>query len=144
VTAYILDASVAAKWLLPSKQEPLAVESMQLLDQFASGKLEFSVPDLFWPEMGNILWKAVGAGRIAERSAFDAIGSLRELTISTWPSDPLISDALSIAVGFKRTVYDAMYVALAIASNRPLVTADERLANSLGARFPVRWLGSVV
>jgi predicted nucleic acid-binding protein len=30
----------------------------------------------------------------------------------------------------------------AILSNAPLVTADERLANALAARYPVRWLGA--
>jgi predicted nucleic acid-binding protein len=40
-------------------------------------------------------------------------------------------------------VYDCTYVALAIASERLLVTADERLANALAAHLPVRWLGSV-
>ena len=34
------------------------------------------------------------------------------------------------------------YVALAITSGRPLLTADEKLANALAAHFPIRWLGS--
>jgi predicted nucleic acid-binding protein len=41
-------------------------------------------------------------------------------------------------------VYDSLYVALAVYSNAQLITADERLANSLAARFPVKWLGAVL
>ena len=33
--------------------------------------------------------------------------------------------------------------ALAVHSKAQLITADERLANSLAAHFPVRWLGAV-
>ena len=47
-----------------------------------------------------------------------------------------------MALSFQRTVYDAIYVALAITSGRPLLTADEKLANALAAHFPIRWLGS--
>jgi predicted nucleic acid-binding protein len=40
-------------------------------------------------------------------------------------------------------VYDSLYVALATLTNSQLITADERLANSLAARFPVKWLGAM-
>jgi predicted nucleic acid-binding protein len=144
VSAYILDASVAAKWFLPHISEPLAEESLGLLNQYSQGKAQFFVPDLFWPELGNVLWKAARLGRISTKSAEEAIGSLLKLNIPTSPSAPLLPDAFSIAVNFQRTVYDSIYVAMAVLSNRPLLTADERLANALAAHFPVRWLGSLV
>jgi predicted nucleic acid-binding protein len=53
-------------------------------------------------------------------SAEEAIGSLLDLRIPTSPSSPLLPDAFSIAVNFQRSVYDAVYVALAVTSNRLL------------------------
>jgi predicted nucleic acid-binding protein len=50
---------------------------------------------------------------------------------------------MSIATAFDRTVYASLYVALAAHSNAQLVTADDPLANSLVAHFPVKWLGAV-
>jgi predicted nucleic acid-binding protein len=144
LTAYVLDASVAAKWVLPSRDEPFAAESIRLLRSFAAGEINLSVPDLFWPEIGNILWKSVRAGRISGESAYEAIDWLHALKIPTSPTMLLLGDAVRIAVSFERTVYDSLYLALAIASGRPLVTADERLANAVGARLPICWLGSVV
>jgi predicted nucleic acid-binding protein len=71
----------------------------------------------------------------------EAVRSLRDLNITSMDSAPLLKEALPIALDFNRTVYDAIYVALAVRSRRSLITADERLVNALGARFPVLWLG---
>jgi predicted nucleic acid-binding protein len=93
--------------------------------------------------MGNLLWKSARRGRISPKSAGDALDTLLETNIQTIRSQPLLKDALAIATRFDRTVYDALYVALAFAQEAPLVTADERLANALAARAPVRWLGAL-
>jgi predicted nucleic acid-binding protein len=53
-------------------------------------------------------------------------------------------DAATIAFAFDRTVYDSIYVALAVLLGRRLVTADERLANAVGIRLPVVWLGAAL
>jgi predicted nucleic acid-binding protein len=141
VSDYTLDASVAAKWLLPPEGETLVGQALAILDDFTKGRIRLFVPDLFWPEVSNFLWKAVRRGRMSEAAAAAAIQSLSGLDLLTIPSAPLVSDALSIAIRFDRTPYDAIYVALAVTSGRPLVTADERLANALAAYFPVKWLG---
>jgi predicted nucleic acid-binding protein len=143
VSAYVLDASVAAKWFLPPGDETLVQESLDLLDGYGRGSVRLMVPDLFWPEFGNILWKAARLGRISIETAEDALLALTQQSLPTSPSLPLLSDAFAIATRFQCTVYDCLYVALAVSSGRPLVTADERLANSLAAHFPVRWLGSL-
>jgi predicted nucleic acid-binding protein len=141
MTAYVLDASVAAKWFLPSGGETLVAESLQVLDGYAHGEIALLVPDLFWPELGNIAWKAVRSGRMSRHSAEEAVRTFSEGGLPTAPSLPLLADAFAIAVTFERTVYDSIYIALAIATGRPLLTADERLANAVASHFPVRWLG---
>jgi predicted nucleic acid-binding protein len=143
VTACVIDASVAAKWFLPPSHETLTAEALRMLQSYAEGRLRLLAPDLFWPEFGNVLWKAVRQGRMSQESAEEAIQALEDRRILTAPSLPLLKDAFAISAASGRTVYDAMYVALAIVSNAPLVTADERLANALAARYPVRWLGSL-
>jgi len=143
VTSYVLDASVAAKWFLPPAHETLVPEAQRLLGDYAEGKLRFLVPDLFWPEFGNILWKATRQGRISQKSAEDAIAALEKPGIPTTSGLPLLREAYLLAAAFERTVYDSIYVTLAVLSAAPLITADERLANALASRFPVRWLGSL-
>ena len=140
---YVVDASVAAKWCLLLSGETLVEESLRLRNEFTAGRLPLVVPDLFWPEMGNIFWKAVRKERISGKLADEALQATSDLRIPTFPSYPLLRDAYTIATRFRCTVYDCTYVALAVVSGQPLVTADERLANALAAHLPVRWLGSV-
>ena len=143
MTTYILDASVAAKWFLPAAQENLASEARQLLRAFSDGHLGLLVPDLFWPEFGNILWKSVRLKRISRIMAEASIEAIQRLGLATAPTGPLLQDAFALAVTQDRTVYDGVYVALAIATDMPLVTADEKLANALAGKLPVRWLGAI-
>lgn len=136
----VLDASVAAKWFLPAAGERFADEALRLLGRYAKNELRFIVPDLFWPEFGNILWKAVRRRRCSRAVAEAAISSLRDRRFPTFSSLDLLADAFIIAVTFDRTFYDAVYVALAIAAKAELVTADDRLVNAVAAYLPVKWL----
>jgi predicted nucleic acid-binding protein len=143
MTRFVIDASVAAKWFLPPSGEPLAVEALRLLAGYAQGRFQFAVPDLFWAECGNILWKAVRQGRWSPSVAEKAIRALKDQTFPTTSSLDLLEEAFSIAATFDRTVYDSLYVALAVRLKADMVTADERLANALAAHLPVKWLGAV-
>jgi len=143
VTACVLDASVAAMWFLPAAAEPLVAEAVEVLESYAAGRLRLLVPDLFWPEVGNVLWKAARRGRMSRASAEQAVAALQDMRLAAAPTAPLLADAFAIATSFDRAVYDSVYVALAVRSGMPLVTADEKLANALAARFPIRWLGAL-
>ena len=143
MTQFVIDASVAAKWFLPPSGEPLSVEALRLLAGYADGRFRFAVPDLFWAECGNILWKAVRQGRLSHSVAEKAILALKDRSFPTTSSLELLEDAFSIAATFDRTVYDSLYVALAVRLKADMVTADERLANALAAHLPVKWLGAV-
>ena len=143
MTPFVIDASVAVKWFLPPSGEPLAVEALRLLAGYAKGQFRFAVPDLFWAECGNILWKAVRQGRWSRSVAEKAIRTLKDRSFPTTSSLDLLEEAFSIAATFDRTVYDSLYVALAVRLKADMVTADERLANALAAHLPVKWLGAV-
>lgn len=142
MTSFVLDASVAAKWMLPAKAELLRPEAYRLLDAYGAGDINFVVPDIFWAECGNIVWKAVRQQRFGRHEAEIAILSMMNRSIPTVSSATLLPKAVSIAFDFGRSVYDSLYVALAVKSRIQLITADERLANALAARFPVKWLGA--
>lgn len=139
----VIDASVAAKWFLPAAEEPLAVEASRLLAEYAKGRVQLAVPELFWAESANILWKAARQGRCSRRTAEEAVAALRARNLPTTSSFDLLEDAFSIAATFDRTVYDSLYISLALRLKAQMVTADGRLANAVAAHLPVKWLGAV-
>ena len=74
-------------------------------------------------------------------SLHQAASNARELGLVGTPTCQLLDQAMEIATAVQRSVYDSLYVALAMRLNTDLITADERLFNALGAHFPIRWLG---
>ncbi len=140
--SFVLDASVAAKWMLPAKGELLRAEAFRLLDAYEAAELNLAVPDIFWPECGNVLWKAARQGRLPRTDAESAIQVLLDRNIVTIPSAELLPEALAIAFNFGRSVYDSLYVSLAAHTKNELITADEKLANAMAAHFPIKWLGA--
>ena len=143
MTALVVDASVAAKWYLPEKDETLVTPARRLLGDYLRNDVQFTVPDIFWPEFGNIMWKAARVKRITPERAFSGLVLLKDLKLPTYPSSDLLAEALQIALVHGRTFYDSLYVALAVRTKTNLITADERLANALAAHLPVKWLGAM-
>jgi predicted nucleic acid-binding protein len=142
LNALVLDASVAIKWAMPSAHEPLTDESLRLLSRYVHGEVEFIVPDVFWAEVGNVLWKGTRQRRWSQGKAEVVAADMRAREFATVSSLSLLPEALTIAFAHDRAVYDCLYVALAVQAKVDLITADGRLANALAARFPVKWLGA--
>jgi predicted nucleic acid-binding protein len=142
VTTLVLDASVAVKWSQPGANEPLIREAIRLFERYSEGEINFLVPDIFWPEVGNVFWKWARRGLWTPKDAEATLAEFIVRDFITVRSIALLSEALNIAISYDRTINDSLYAALAVQSRTHLITADERLANALAARFPVKWLGA--
>ena len=137
MSLYVVDASVVAKWFVP---ERLSDDAVRLLDD----KHELASPDLMWAEIGNVLWKKARAGQLQGREAASIIRALDDFPVTVFPSRLVLEGALEIALGTGRSVYDSVYLALAVALECRLVTADERFANALAGgplAAHVLWVG---
>lgn len=126
MTPVVVDSSVAMKWFVP---EVLSDRALRLLD----GNFELLAPDLLIPECGNVLWKKISRDQLGAEEGRAILHALGRAPIRIVGSPALIEAALEIAMVFRRSVYDALYVALAVARECVLVTADERLARALVA-----------
>jgi predicted nucleic acid-binding protein len=140
---YVLDASVAVKWATPLVREPFADESIALLKRYRGGEIDFLVPDVFWAEISNVLWKGTRQRRWRKDEAEAFVADMKARDFATISSLTLLSEALRLAFAYDRAVYDCLYVALAVQAKTELITADERLANALAAYLPVKWLGAL-
>lgn len=142
MTELVLDASVAVKWVLSDTLEPLSREADHLLRQYGAGQIDLLVPDVFWSEVANALWKSARRGKISAQTAREALEMMLAHDLPTIPARKVLRRATSIALQFDRAVYDSIYIAVAEARRTQMITADERLANAMAAYFPVKWLGA--
>lgn len=136
----VIDSSVVAKWLF---LEPLTDKALAVRQDWQSSTVDLIAPDLMLVEVGNIIWKKQRAGLITEEEGTRAIAELLALEISTVEPQTLLPRAYSLARLFDRTVYNAIYLALAEEMGAMFITADLRLCNaaSSGLGF-VKYLGS--
>jgi predicted nucleic acid-binding protein len=137
VSRYVVDANVVAKWFVPERHSE---EALRLLDE----KHELATPDLLWPELGNVLWKKARAGEVSRQETTRIVRALDQFPLTVFPSQLVLEGALEIALATGRSVYDSVYVALAVALECPLVTADERLVNAFSGNplaSHLAWLG---
>ena len=124
MTLLVVDASIVAKWLIPERH---SAPARRILGEGNN----LLAPDLLWAELGNVLWKKSRAGELTAEEARDLLHDLRRFPISTIPSFGLIGLALDIATRFGRSVYDSLYLALAMGRHCQVVTSDRRLYASL-------------
>ena len=136
----VVDASVGIKLFLV---EPLAGRADHLFDTLAAtSPARLYVPDLFYVECTNILWKYVRRFGYSPEAARQDVADLVRLPLLAVSTADLAEDALALAVEHGITAYDAAYVALAQRLSLPLVTADEALVRRLdGTGLDARWLG---
>ena len=135
----VVDASVGIKlYIAESLSERADALFLQLATDPAA---ELVVPDLFYVECANILWKNVRRTGLPASQARRAVAELAKLGLRRVSTLELIPGALAIALSHSITAYDACYVALTSRLDIPFVTADERLARQLAeTSYDVRWL----
>lgn len=124
MTDWVVDASVVIKWFIPEVHSESA--KSLLTDEY-----NLSAPELLLPEVGNILWKKHRLGELEATEAREILLDIRRIPLRIAPMSAHIENALAIAVQYQRTVYDSIYLALAVHLGNRFVTADRKLVNAL-------------
>ena len=139
MNACVLDASVVAAALFHE-------EHAQRAGKLLSSGCALLAPDLIYAEFANVIWKRCGRGEIEETEAVELLADFRHLVLRVTPCGVLSTPALALAVRIHRSVYDCLYLALAIETKSVMVTADQRLIHAL-ADTPladrVAWIGAL-
>lgn len=125
MSAYIVDASVVVKWFLPEPHWEAAARLRNKPD------LDLQAPDLLLLEVSNALWKQVLRGNVEAETASRAVEALAEVPIRWQGAQGLFASAFRLGSETKRSIYDCTYLALALRSGCPLVTADRRFYEAL-------------
>ena len=119
----VVDASIAAAWLLPEDDSDAAEAIIAALSERSP------VPSLFWHEARNILIMAERRGRVVAGEPAAAMGRLRRLPLEDAGagSDGAV---LALALTHGLSAHDAAYLALAQERSLPLATLDPKLAQA--------------
>ena len=136
----VVDASVAVKWFVP---EIHSIAAARLLDP----EIYLAAPDLITSEFGNILWKKVRRREITRDEASEILTAFDSSGVETHASRGLLHAAFQLAIGLERTVYDSLYLALAVALDCPLITADARFHSAVassGLGSHILWIEDAV
>jgi len=124
VNTYVVDASVAIKWFM------LEIHSEAAL-RLRKPTYRLQVPALFLLECGNFICKKLRRGEISVAESDFMINKLRTAKLEWHPDEPLFPSAFAIANKTGRSLYDGLYLSLAIAIDGQMVTADLKFYESL-------------
>ncbi len=125
MTGRVVDASVVVKWLV---SEDYSDEAAGLLDSSKT----LAAPALVFAEVAHALWAMRRRGNIG----MDDLGIAAETLLKAPLSIPftmpqLTPGAARLALDLDHTVYECFYLALAIQTQYPLVTADQRFRDKV-------------
>lgn len=123
----IADASIMAKWLFrETGYEP----AERLIEAWADGRLTLHAPEILTAEVASSIWKRVIRDGMPDEDAQHLYGWFMNYCPILVPLASLTEPALELAVRHRQTVYDCLYVALAMQTDTAFVTADERLCRA--------------
>ena len=121
---FVIDASMAAAWMLPDESGEATDAVLLRLD-----REQAVAPSLFWFEMRQLFVTAERKTRFRPGEAAAAMQNLRRLPVEDAGCgvDALI---FKLCFAYGLTAYDASYLALAMDGKVPLATLDKKLATA--------------
>lgn len=131
---YVLDSSVAFKWLVPEMDTDKAI---RLRTDYLLGTHQFLAPDVFPLEIGHALTRAERQGRIGSAQGNNLLADILTTGPGLHASLTLLPRAYTISSQARIGIYDCLYVALAERENCELLTSDDRLVRVLQSSFPL-------
>ncbi len=121
---YVVDASVAVQWFLPERHSEAA-------GRLRSKEYQLYAPSLLFLEINNVLIKHVRRKEISRALAERIRVAIAHTPILVHSDRMLLDPAYSLADKTGCSLYDALYLALAVKLEGRMITADRRFYNGL-------------
>jgi predicted nucleic acid-binding protein len=127
---FVLDNSVAMRWLLANTRAADNAYAGTVLDALAKGQA--LVPSLWALEAANVIAKAESKGFVneARSQAFLALLGRLNIVDDKATVTHALGATLNLARRYKLSAYDAAYLELAMRTGLPLATLDADLAKA--------------
>lgn len=120
---FIVDTSVAARWVIGSDDPVLSNEvsiALTLLPR------RLVAPDLLMAEFANVMWKKVRAQEIGSAQAREAVAVLPDI-VELIPTAGLADRAMDISLRLDHPAYDCFFLAAAQMLETIVISADRKL-----------------
>jgi predicted nucleic acid-binding protein len=124
VSVFVVDASLVIKWFVPEIH-------FEAARRWLGASHDYVAPDLLFSEAGNMVWKKVRRKELEETEGRRLVIDLAEVAVETVATRSLLQDALALALVAGVTVYDAMYLTLAVRLETEVITGDDRFADQI-------------
>lgn len=124
MNSFVIDASIAAKWIFLEEGSDKALEILETYNSFF-------VPELFYLEMSAIISKKVRQGELPAIDANRKRDQVMKLALHKFNHQNISNLAFEISISLPVTFYDALYLSLAVETKSIMWTADSRLLNGL-------------
>jgi predicted nucleic acid-binding protein len=130
---YVLDCSVAAKWVLP---EPNRASALEWFERYAAGEVLLIAPDILLVEFAGLVAKRNRRKQISALQAHQAFALMTKCAPKLFDVQQRLSRALDLSLRHQLSLWDCLYLALALEHKCILLTADLRLFRAGNARHP--------
>ncbi len=131
MVSVVLDNSTAVDWLMGTDGNDVAAGLVR------SHALDLIVPSLFWAELAYVLGKRIYRGSIDRRFRDGCLARARQLIqvtdLETATPSPSYDRALSLGDQYGLTIYDAVYLELALRREARIITFDNDLIDAARA-----------
>ena|SRR6266542_1383515 len=130
---FVLDCSVAAKWVLP---EPDRAPAFDLFERYAAGEIRLIAPDLLPVEFASLVAKRNRRKQLSAEQSYRAFSLMTQCMPPLFEMRPRLFRALDLSLRHHLSLWDCVYLALALEHDCPLLTADLRLFRAGQGRHP--------
>ena len=117
--SFVVDCSVAARWLLPDEATPYTDAVFDLLKE-----QDAIVPALFLSEFSNVFLKLSRQRKLSSTLAVSAVQKFSALGLEVDRNTPDPERLFTLAAQYGLSAYDATYLELALRRGLPLACWD--------------------
>jgi predicted nucleic acid-binding protein len=129
--AYVVDTGVILRWFL---EQPGFEHALDVQEQLVAGTVRLATTEMARVEFAHVLRKKALLPRLIGREDYlQAIRTVDALRLDVVPADVTrLLRAAALAADHSLSVFDALFVELALSTGLPLLTADARLVRASG------------
>ncbi len=126
----VIDTSALIRFFVPDGPLPQGLE--KFFHSIERGRNSAIAPDLLIVESANVINKKRKSGELSDKESRQLLSDVLSMPIRLFPHRLLIPRSFELAEEHNLSVYDALYLALAIEHGAGIFSADERILKVAG------------